>query len=55
MVKGMDQGGQVGGGRGKTQRRAIAPGIAGEKWQAVAVKQTLGKKRGHKPKREGGL
>ena len=50
MVKGMDQGGQVRGGRGKTQRRAIAPEIAGEKWQAMAVEQTLGKKKGPKPK-----
>ena len=53
MVKGMDQGGQVRGGRGKTQRRA--PEIAGEKWQAMAVKRTLGKKKGPKPKREGDL
>ena len=53
MVKGMDQGGQVRGGRGETQRRALVPGIAGVKWEAMAVGQTLGKLRGPKPTIEG--
>ena len=49
MVKGMDQGGQVRGGRGETQRRALVPS------EAMAVGQTLGKLRGPKPTIEGDL